>query len=71
MNSSIYSADRATHRRIIVVALVISTAIVGLAVSARIGAVEAMQASARPSQIEKADAVSRGVAAARTELRRI
>ncbi|HZR72478.1 hypothetical protein [Bradyrhizobium sp.] len=37
MNSSIYSADRATHLRIVVVALAGSIAIMGFALSARLG----------------------------------
>jgi hypothetical protein len=38
MNHSVYSADRTTHLKIVVVALSLSTAMVGFAVSARIGA---------------------------------
>lgn len=63
MNSSIYSADRATHLRIIALALVISTAIVGFAVSARLGTIGTMQASEHPRQIQKAGTVSRAMAA--------
>jgi hypothetical protein len=36
MNSSVYSADRATYLRIVTVALLASIAIVGFAISARI-----------------------------------
>ena len=36
MNASVYSADRATYLRIVIVALLASIAIVGFAVSARI-----------------------------------
>jgi len=35
MNHSIYSADRATHFRIVVVALLVATVVAGLAVSLR------------------------------------
>jgi len=37
MNSSVYSADRATYLRIVIVALLASIAVVCLAMSARIG----------------------------------
>jgi hypothetical protein len=70
MNSSIYSADRTTHLRIVTLALVIGTAIVGFAVSARINTVGAMQASAHSGQVQKA-APANQEAAARTEPRRI
>ena len=33
MNHSIYSADRATHSRIVIVALLVAAAVAGLAVS--------------------------------------
>jgi len=36
MNSSVYSADRATHMRIVTMALLASIAIVGFAISVRI-----------------------------------
>jgi hypothetical protein len=45
MNFSVYSADRATHLRIMVVALIASTAIVGFSISARFNSIESMQAS--------------------------
>ena len=35
MNHSIYSADRSTHRKVVVVALVAGMAVVGFAISAR------------------------------------
>jgi hypothetical protein len=38
MNHSIYSADRATHLKIVVVALVAGIVVAGLGISARIGA---------------------------------
>jgi hypothetical protein len=37
MNHSIHSADRATHLKIVVVALVAGIAVAGLAISARTG----------------------------------
>jgi hypothetical protein len=37
MNHSIYSADRTTHLKIVVVALVAGIAVAGLGISARIG----------------------------------
>lgn len=37
MNHSIYSADRATHSKIVVVALLVATAVAGLAVSLHTG----------------------------------
>lgn len=40
MNFSVYSADRATHLRIAVVALIASTAIVGFSISARLNSIE-------------------------------
>ncbi len=64
MNSSIYSADRTTHLRIIAVALVISIAIVGVGISARVSAIGAMQASEQ--QVQKAGQASREAAALRT-----
>lgn len=63
MNSSIYSADRATHLRVVAIALVISIAIVGLGISARVSAIGAMLVSAHPAQIVKAGRVNREAAA--------
>jgi hypothetical protein len=37
MNHSIYSADRSTHLKIVIVALVAGIAVVGVAVSSRTG----------------------------------
>jgi hypothetical protein len=37
MNHSLYSADRATHIKIVVVALVAGTLVAGLGVAARLG----------------------------------
>jgi hypothetical protein len=40
MNHSIYSADRATHLKIVVVALVAAVAVTGLSISARLSSSE-------------------------------
>lgn len=56
MNSSVYSADRATYLRIVVVALMTSVGIVGFAISARSNsaAIHAPRTSA--GEIHRADA---------------
>jgi hypothetical protein len=38
MNHSFYSADRATHLKIVVVALVAATAVAGITITARVNA---------------------------------
>ena len=43
MNHSIYSADRATHLKIVVVALVAGVAVAGLRISARVSSDGYMQ----------------------------
>jgi hypothetical protein len=43
MNHSIYSADRSTHLKIVVVALVAGIAVAGFGISARIGSGGDMQ----------------------------
>ena len=43
MNHSIYSADRATHLKIVVVALVAGIAVAGLGISARVSSDGYMQ----------------------------
>ena len=50
MSSSVYSADRTTPLRILVVALVAGIAVLGLAISLRINSFDTMQAanSGRP-----------------------
>jgi hypothetical protein len=70
MNSSIYSADRTTHLRIVALALVISIAIVGFAISMRIGAVT-MQASSYPGQVQRAGHTNQAADSARAAPRRI
>jgi hypothetical protein len=71
MNSSIYSADRTTHLRIIAVALVISIAIVGFAASARLAAIGTLQASEPSGQIQKAGVPTLEAMATRSALPRI
>ncbi len=48
MNASVYSADRATYLRIVIVALLTSIAIVGFAVSARMSDDRSAQAMNSP-----------------------
>ena len=43
MNHSIYSADRTTHLKIVVVALVAAIAVAGLSISARTGSDDSYQ----------------------------
>jgi hypothetical protein len=45
MNHSIHSADRATHLKIVVVALVAGIAVAGVAISARTGSDDTQTAS--------------------------
>ena len=47
MNHSIYSADRATHLKIVVVALVCATAVAGVAIGARVTSFTAETSTAR------------------------
>jgi len=47
MNHSIYSADRATHLKIVVVALIAGIAVVGLGISARSNADDGYTQTAR------------------------
>ncbi|KRP98210.1 MULTISPECIES: hypothetical protein [Bradyrhizobium] len=46
MNHSIYSADRATHLKIVVVALVAGVAVAGLGITARSGSDEGLTQTA-------------------------
>ena len=47
MNHSIYSADRTTHLKIVVVALIAGIAVAGFGISARTGSDETYAQSAR------------------------
>jgi hypothetical protein len=47
MNHSIYSADRSTHLKVVVVALVAGIAVAGFGISARTGSDESYAQSAR------------------------
>jgi len=53
MNSSIYSADRTTHLRIVTLALAISIAIAAFAISAHLSAVDPMQGREHADQAHK------------------
>lgn len=54
MNHSFYSADRATHLKIVVVALVAATAIAGIGITARVNGGDSYAQTDR-IQIIKAD----------------
>lgn len=58
MNSSVYSADRTTHLRIVVVALIASIAILGLAISLRTTSFDTMQAT-NNGRLHKAEIAGR------------
>ncbi|MDE2376373.1 hypothetical protein [Bradyrhizobium sp.] len=47
MNHSIYSADRATHLKIVVVALVAGIVVAGFGITARMGSDEGLTQTAR------------------------
>ncbi|MGV7218677.1 hypothetical protein [Bradyrhizobium sp. UFLA05-112] len=47
MNHSIYSADRSTHLKIVVVALVVGVAVAGLGITARSGSDDGTTQTAR------------------------
>jgi hypothetical protein len=47
MNHSIYSADRSTHLKIVVVALVAGIGVAGLGITARMGSDEGLTQTAR------------------------
>ncbi|MBB4381911.1 hypothetical protein GGD66_008123 [Bradyrhizobium sp. CIR48] len=53
MNHSIYSADRATHLKVVVVALVAGIAVAGLGITARTGSDEGLTQSARVIKADK------------------
>ncbi|SDH15726.1 hypothetical protein SAMN05216338_100616 [Bradyrhizobium sp. Rc2d] len=53
MNHSIYSADRATHLKIVVVALVAGIAVAGLGITARTDSDEGLTQTARVIKADK------------------
>ena len=58
MNHSIYSADRATHMKIVVVALVAGIAVAGLGISARLTAGDGYAQTARVIKAGKPVAIT-------------
>jgi hypothetical protein len=58
MNHSIYSADRATHLKIVVVALVAGIAVAGLSITARSGFDDGMTQTARVVKAGKPVAIT-------------
>ena len=58
MNHSIYSADRATHMKIVVVALVAGIAVAGLGISARLSADNGYSQTARVLKAGKPVAIT-------------
>jgi hypothetical protein len=58
MNHSIYSADRATHLKIVVVALVAGIAVAGLGISARLSSDDGYTQTARVIKAGKPVAVT-------------
>jgi hypothetical protein len=58
MNHSIYSADRATHVKIVVVALVAGIAVAGLGITARLSSDDGYTQTARVIKADRPMAVS-------------
>ena len=58
MNHSVYSADRSTHLKIVVVALVAGIAVVGLGISARTHSDDYTQTAARVIKAGKPVAIT-------------
>ncbi len=58
MNHSIYSADRATHLKIVVVALVAGITVAGLGITARLSSDDGYTQTARVIKADKPMAVS-------------
>ncbi|RTE90208.1 MULTISPECIES: hypothetical protein [Bradyrhizobium] len=58
MNHSIYSADRATHLKVVVVALVAGIVVAGLGITARTGSDEGLTQTARVIKAGKPVAIT-------------
>lgn len=58
MNHSIYSADRSTHLKIVVVALVAGIAVAGLGITARVGSDDGLTQTARVVKAGKPIAIT-------------
>ena len=58
MNHSIYSADRSTHLKIVVVALVAGIVVAGLGITARMGSDDGLTQTARVIKADKVVTVS-------------
>ncbi|MGN6410326.1 MAG: hypothetical protein ACTHK9_02515 [Nitrobacter sp.] len=58
MNHSIYSADRTTHLKIVVVALIAGIAVAGFAISARVNTDDGYTQTARVIKVGKPMAVT-------------
>lgn len=58
MNHSIYSADRSTHLKIVIVALVAGIGVAGLGISARLGSDEGLTQTARVMKAGKPVAIT-------------
>jgi len=71
MNSSIYSADRATHLRIVVVALAGSIAIMAFSLSARVGSIVAAPAIVEAGKLRGLDLTGKEAATTQASTRRI
>ncbi|HET7885778.1 MAG TPA: hypothetical protein VFL62_06080 [Bradyrhizobium sp.] len=71
MNSSIYSADRATHLRIVVVALVCSIALTAFSLSARVSSIIAAPAAVEASELRGPGFTGQEAIATQTSTRRI
>ena len=58
MNHSIYSADRATHLKIVVVALIAGIAVAGFGISSRLSSEDSYMQTARVIKADKPVAVN-------------
>jgi hypothetical protein len=58
MNHSIYSADRATHLKIVVVALIAGIAVAGFGISSRLSSEDSYTQTARVIKADKPVAVT-------------